>query len=439
MGRDIPGQAQPPRRIWRGRPRLPVLLLFGLVALGLVGSIMLIFSTIQAERADRAQIARMNDVMIAVRDLNRAVVNAETGQRGYFITLDPRYLAPYTAAKATYHPALARLAAQVGTAPLPRQRELLDDLRQLSAAKFAEMEETVALIQQGNVPEAHRRILTDEGQDLMERWRRAVSAMEAFEQSQMQGLRAQTEVSEAQLVPMLLFLLALIVISLALGLWQVLRAADVEAQAAQAPALEAARDRADLLAGELNHRVKNLFAVVLAIVRMSGRDSPEAAPVVARIADRIEALLKAHDVTQGAAQHRVAKLQELVETAVAPYRSDDNRCEISGPAVLLPEAHVVPLGLVLHELVTNAVKYGAWAQPGGTIAIAWTVDAATPPQLGLHWREHCSVPCPQPDAKQGFGSMLVQSAARQLQGSFERQHSAEGMSLRLQFPLVETS
>lgn len=424
--------------MWRGRPRLPVLLLFGLVALGLVGSIMLIFSTIQAERADRAQIARMNDVMMAVRDVNRAVINAETGQRGYFITLDQRYLAPYMAAKASYRPALARLEAKVGAAPLPRQRELLDDIRQLSGAKFAEMEETVALLQQGNVPEAHRRILTDEGQDLMERWRRTVSAMEVFEQGQMQSLRAQTEAGEARLVPMLLILLALIIMSLALGLWQVLRAAEAEAQAAQAPALEAARDRADLLSRELNHRVKNLFAVVLAIVRMSGRDSPDASPVITRIADRVEALLKAHEVTQGAAQHRVAKLQELVETAVAPYRSDQNLCKISGPAVLLPESQVVPLGLVLHELVTNAVKYGAWAQPGGTIAIDWAFDEATPPQLSLQWQEHCSVPCPEPDDKQGFGSLLVQSAARQLQGTFERQHSPEGMSLRLAFPLVDT-
>ncbi|HVR90635.1 MAG TPA: CHASE3 domain-containing protein [Novosphingobium sp.] len=425
-------------RMWRGRPRLPVMLLFGLVALGLVGSIMLIFATIQNERADRAQIARMNEVMTSLRDINRAVINAETGQRGYFITLDRRYLAPFTAAKASYQPALVRLEALVGDAPLPRQRDLLVDIRQLSRAKFAEMEETIALTEQGNLAEAHRRILTDEGQDLMERLRRAVTSMEAVEQAQMQSLRAQTERGEARLVPMLLFLLLLIIVSLALGLWQVLHSAGAEAQAAQAPALEAARDRADLLARELNHRVKNLFAVVLAIVRMSGRDTPEAAPAIARIADRIEALLKAHDVTQGAAQHRVAKLQELVETAIAPYRSEQNQCEISGPPVLLPEAQVVPLGLVLHELVTNAVKYGAWMQPGGKIEVQWSIDQATPPGLTLRWQEYCSVPCPEPDDKQGFGSLLVQSAARQLQGNFERNHSAAGMSLRLEFPLAES-
>lgn len=430
---------RPARPMWRGRPRLPVLLLFGLVALGLVGSIMLIFSTLRAERADRSQLARMNEVMVAVRDVNRAVINGETGQRGYFITLDRRYLAPYIAAKATFRPAMGRLEAQIGAAPLPRQRELLDDIRQLGRAKFAEMDESIALIEQGNAREAQRRILTDEGQDLMERWRRAVTEMEVLEQSQMQSLRTQTEQSEARLIPILLFLLGLIVVSLALGLWQVLHAADAEAQAAQAPALEAARDRADLLARELNHRVKNLFAVVLAIVRMSGRDAPEAAPVVTRIADRIEALVKAHDVSQGAAQHRVAKLQELVETALAPYRSDQNLCDISGPAVLLSEAQVVPLGLVLHELVTNAVKYGAWAQPGGKIAVEWNSDTSTPPVLTLTWREKCSAPCAEPDGKQGFGSLLVESAARQLQGSFERKHHKYGISLRLEFPLFEAA
>ena len=65
--------------------------------------------------------------------------------------------------------------------------------------------------------------------------------------------------------------------------------------------LAEARDRADLLARELNHRVKNLFAVILAIVQMSGKDAPEAKPVVDSIADRIHALLTAHEVTQGAA------------------------------------------------------------------------------------------------------------------------------------------
>jgi two-component sensor histidine kinase len=421
--------------MWRGRPRLPVMLMFALVALGLIGGILLIFSTIRAERADRAQIARMNDVMMAVRDLNRAVVNAETGQRGYFITLDQRYLAPFMMARASYPPALARLEAQVGTAPPPRQRELMDDLRLLSTAKFAEMQETIDLIQQGNLREANRRILTDEGQDLMERWRRAVTAMEAFEQAQMQSLRTETETNEARLVPLLLVLLALIVVSLALGLWQVLRAADAEAQAAQAPVLAAARDKADLLAGELNHRVKNLFAVVLAIVRMSGRDAPEAKPVVDRIADRIEALLKAHEVTQGAAQHRTAGLGQLVETALAPYRSDDNRCTLAGPQVALPETQVVPVGLVLHELVTNAVKYGAWAHPEGTIAVEWTRSADG--LLRIDWREHCAVPCPEPDSRQGFGSMLVESAARQLQGRFERRHEPGGISLWLEFPLAK--
>ena len=428
-------QPQSARRMWRGRPRLPVLLLFGLVALGLIGGILLIFQTLNDERADRAQLARMNDVMTALRDVNRAVINAETGQRGYFITRDRRYLQPYLAARETYPAALARLEALVGSHPLPRQRELLDEIGQLTHAKFSEMENSVVLIAGGQSDEAQRQVLTDEGQDVMERLRRAVTEMEALEYGQMQALRGQSVASEGRLIPMLLFLLALIVISLALGLWQVLRAADAEAQAAQAPALAAARDKADLLAGELNHRVKNLFAVVLAIVRMSGRDAPEAKEVVARIADRIEALLKAHEVTQGAAQHRTAQLGELVETALAPYKSDDNRCTVTGPKVALPEAQVVPVGLVLHELVTNAVKYGAWSHPEGEIAVEWTKTAEG--LLRIDWREHCAVPCPDSDNRQGFGSMLVQSAARQLQGRFERKHEPGGIDLWLEFPLAE--
>ncbi|MGH8677494.1 MAG: sensor histidine kinase [Burkholderiales bacterium] len=407
--------------------------MFGLVALGLVGSILVIFSTLRDERAERAQLARMNEVMIGLRDVNRAMINAETGQRGYLITIDNRYLGPYRLARSSYPTALRRVEALASSTADARQLELLAQVRQLSQARFAELDETVALISQGNIDDARRRILTDEGKDVMDRFRVTIYEMERFELGEMDRLRAQTAASEARIIPMLIALLALIIISLALGLWQVFRAADAELRAGQANALGEARDRADLLAGELNHRVKNLFAVVLAIVRMSGRDAPEAKPVVERIANRIDALLKAHEVTQGASLHRVAQLRDLAETAVAPYRSDEHRCTISGPPVELPEAQVVPIGLVLHELVTNAVKYGAWSDPGGSIAVHWAVADGS---LTLDWTEHCAKPCPAPDDKQGFGSLLVQSAARQLQGSFEREHSSDGMSLRLEFPLV---
>ena len=107
------------------------------------------------------------------------------------------------------------------------------------------------------------------------------------------------------------------------------------AEAAQAAVVSEARDRADLLARELNHRVKNLFAVVLAIVQMSARDRPEAKEVTDSIAQRIRALLTAHEVSQGELERPVASLRALVETFPNPI-SSNARCSRGSGSV--PEA-----------------------------------------------------------------------------------------------------
>jgi hypothetical protein len=429
------GDARPGHR-WRRGPRLSTLLLLGFVAAALLGGVALMWQTILAERSQREQAVRTNQVLLALRDISRTAVNAETGQRGYLITLDRRYLAPFVAAREQYRGNLARLREQMGQPLNPRQSELLAEIERLSDAKFAELGDTVSAIEAGNLIDARRRILTDEGQDVMERLRRAIATLEAIEVDTFNHARNQAIASEARIVPTLLTLLALIVLALGLGLLQVIRAADAEARAAGAQELALARDRADLLARELNHRVKNLLAVVLAIVKMSGRDSPEAKPTIERIAARIHALLTAHEVTQGTSERRSAHLAELVETALKPYASPENRHTIGGPPVDLPERQVVPLGLVLHELATNAVKYGAWLPPGGEIAVSWT---CTDRHLRLEWAEFHDHAAPQPagEGRRGFGSSLIDGSARQLGGTIERRFGPQGIAVLIEFPLAE--
>lgn len=424
------------RRWLPGWPRMPVLVLFTLVALGLVGGVLLILSTIRAERAERLQATRTERIVTILRDISRAATNAETGQRGYFITLDQRYLAPYVAARAQVEPLLGQLHQRVMQDEDASRQLMSDEIAVTARARFAELDETVAQIARGDMLDARRRILTDEGQRLMERLRTQVSELEALEVNELDQARSASIAAENRIVPLLSMLLGLIITGLALGLWQVFRTAEVEATAAQAEQLRAARDRADLLARELNHRVKNLFAVVLAIVRMSGRESPEGREVINRVAGRIEALTKAHAVTQGAARYRTARLGELVETALAPYRSDESRCDISGPEVDLPERAVVPVGLMLHEMATNAVKYGAWSAPGGRIAVSWQCDDGDPQVLRLTWREHCAQVLVTPeDRGQGHGSVMVDSAARQLEGAISRSFHPDGIEQELTFPL----
>lgn len=421
---------------WREGPHLRSLLLLALVGAALLGGVVLMWRTVNAERAQRAQASRTNAVLLALRDINRTATNGETGQRGYFITLDRRYLGPYLAAREQYRPNLARLHALMGDEISPRQRELLGQIDLLSQAKFAEMEETVDLIRQGGLLEARRRILTDEGQDVMERLRRAVSELERLEVTSFNSASEQATAAEARILPTLIVLLVFILITLGLGLSQVIRTADAEARAQNAAELALARDRADLLARELNHRVKNLFAVVLAIVKMTGRGNLEAKPVIDKIAERIHALLTAHDVTQGSSAHASARLEDLVTTALQPYRSDTHRSVIEGPDVSLPERLVVPLGLVLHELTTNAVKYGAWASAGGTLAVRWQRAGG---KLVLDW---CEISAEARDApvepgSSGFGSTLIEGSARQLGGTIRREFLAEGITVRIEIPLDE--
>ncbi len=406
------------------------LALFTVIAASLVGGVLLIFQTIEAERAEREQVQRTTDVLIELRNLNRAVLNAETGQRGYLITLDRRYREPFEIGREAYGPAIERLHELLDDEITPRQSTLLEEIENLVEAKFAEMEESVALLEQGQLIAARQRLLTDEGQEVMNRLRRSIGELEKAEDRLLTEAAMETARAEARVLPLLGALLALLVIAILFGYRLVGRAARAEAEAAQAVALDEARDRADLLARELNHRVKNLFAVILAIVRMSGKNAPEAKHVVDSIADRIQALFTAHEVTQGTLDKPVASLTALIETTLAPYRSNKQPAEIEGPEVMLPAKQVTPLGLVLHELTTNAVKYGCWTS-GGTLRVTWTIEDDLPK---IRWREECAGSGETP-SREGFGSLLMTSAARQLRGSIERKFTPDGAAVDITLPI----
>jgi two-component sensor histidine kinase/CHASE3 domain sensor protein len=419
-------------RHWPKLPSAPALALFTLIAVALIGGLALVFQTVELERTARVQVRKTNEILLELQNLNRAAVNAETGQRGYFITLDSRYLDPYRVGREQYRPALTRLQSLLANGATPRQQALFGDIERLSEAKFAEMDESVGMIERGELLAAQRKILTDEGQEVMDRLRRSLQEMEEIEHGVLEKAVANTAAAESRVLPLLSFLTCVLLVALALGLWQTIRAARAEAAEANAEALRRAHDRADLLARELSHRVKNLFAMILAIIRMSARNEPEAKDITDKIAKRVEALLTAQEVTQGAHHRPVADLRTLVEMTLAPYRGEASRCQIEGPDTTLPTQKVTPLGLVLHELTTNAVKYGAWNQ-GGAVTVFWQRDGAGP-ELILEWIEECPQSC-KPAGKEGFGSLLMASAARQLQGSIDRSFIASGVKVRIAFPL----
>ena len=409
--------------------------MLALVAITLLAAVTLIFATIQTERGHRAQVARTTEVLRALSDISRAAIKGESGQRGYFITGDKRYLEPYLLGKELVGPALARLDALMATGSTPRQRELHGEVKRLSRQKWNELTETIAQVERGERIDAEVRILSDEGQRMMVRLRGTIGELEAIERMLLDDASRRTEAAEARVVPLLGLLLAVMLATLAMGLWQVMRTARAEVAASQAQSLKDARDRADLIARELNHRVKNLFAMILAIVQMSAKGSPEAKPVVAKISARIHALVTAHEITQGALGRPVVNLRELVDTAIAPYCSDSEVCEVDGEDVTLSAKQAVPLGLVLHELITNAVKYGAWRGSGGTVSVCWR---RTGEGVSLVWRENgekLDQSRNEAGSREGFGSVLIRTVAQQLNGTFERDFHATGIEAKLTFPI----
>lgn len=405
--------------------------LIAITALAMVLVVVVAIRTIEAERRQREQAQSTSETISELRDISRAALSAETGQRGYLLTLDRRYLAPYFAGRDRFEPSLRRLHALVEPHATPRQTELLDQIDVLSRSRFDELGRSIALAQSADLIAARRLVLTDEGQEAMERLRRAMGEMEVIELKLLDQALADTARAEGRVLPLLGGLLGLLAISLIAAAALIARTARAEAEAAQAQVVAAARDRADLLARELNHRVKNLFAVVLAIVKLSARDAPEAKRVTDSIAQRIEALLKAHDVSQGELDRPVVSLASLVETSLAPYRSHALTATIGGPEVTLRTRSITPIGLMLHELTTNAVKYGGWSQQGGTIAVDWHLEGDT---VVLSWRESGRAITEQPQ-REGFGSMLMTSSARQLGGTIDRDYADEGAQITIRFPV----
>ncbi|MXO52134.1 histidine kinase [Erythrobacter gaetbuli] len=398
----------------------------------MIAVVYLVYQTLSSERDEREQSRLTASVLAELQQVEVAALNAETGQRGYLITLDRRYLASYEEGSEQIEPTLRRLRALLKGQTTVRQEELLDQIDALARAKFAEMERSVLLVQDGRLLDARRAVLSDEGQEAMERLRRAIEEMRLIERDILAAQAAETARLEARILPLLGGLIVLILIAILLGARLVSRAARAEAEAAQAAAVVEARDRADLLARELNHRVKNLFAVVLAIVQMSARDKPEAKPVTDSISERIRALLTAHEVSQGALETQVASLEALVDTSLAPYRSSSQTATIGGPEVLVPAKRITPLGLVFHELTTNAVKYGAWAN-GGTIDVSWE---RKDDRVVLVWKES-GVPLDGEPERQGFGSLLMNSAARQFGGSVTRDFTPDGLVVTIDLPADE--
>lgn len=160
-----------------------------------------------------------------------------------------------------------------------------------------------------------------------------------------------------------------------------------------------------LLIGELNHRIKNTLANVQAIARQSLRQSDDLPQFEASFGGRLQALARAHSILSDATWAS-APLDQLIDDQINSGTLDGERLRRNGPLVDLAPDTMLRLALTLHELGTNASKYGALSVPGGMVHLDWTLNAG---QLQLTWRETGGPKVDEP-ARNGFGTTLISAA-----------------------------
>ena len=198
--------------------------------------------------------------------------------------------------------------------------------------------------------------------------------------------------------------------------------------------IKEAEQRQHLLFDELNHRVKNTLSIVQALAQQTLRTRPDPADFTRVFADRLGSLARAHSLLTHDSW-RGAPLGEIVRTALAAFIDEGRPIRIAGDPVAIPAGTTVTLSLMLHELATNAAKYGALSVAEGRLAIEWTaVDSASSSMVDFRWQEEGG-PAVLPPKAPGFGSRLLAGSAQQLGGTYEVDYAATGFRARLTFPV----
>jgi len=161
-----------------------------------------------------------------------------------------------------------------------------------------------------------------------------------------------------------------------------------------------------LLMAELDHRVKNTLASIQSLVSHTGRSASSLAEFVAGLERRIGSMARAHSLlTQS--RWEGASISSLIHEELDAFQRNTGEISIAGANIILAPKAALSLSLALHELATNAAKYGALSVPSGRVAVSWTIDHSG--SLDLTWRE-ADGPLVAPPKRRGFGSTLIERA-----------------------------
>ena len=189
-------------------------------------------------------------------------------------------------------------------------------------------------------------------------------------------------------------------------------------------------DQRDLVNRELNHRVKNLFAVVGAVVSATLRGAPNIEQANGRVAERIAALAASHSMGLDALSTGPIQLQDIIAKVVAPHRPRGADLSVDCQSIMIVQHAITPVCMILHELATNALKYGAWAIPDGRVEVS--ARALGTSRIMLAWRETGSGPHPYGQGSGGFGLQLIEACTRQLAGKVISTSFDAGCDIRIE-------
>ena len=193
--------------------------------------------------------------------------------------------------------------------------------------------------------------------------------------------------------------------------------------------LAQAEEHLKVLIAELNHRVKNMLAVIISIVKTSFRGKNIPPDALEALIGRLRGMARGYSLLSASSWTTVG-VRDIIQTETEPFEQD--RIHVSGPNVNLQPSQALAVSMVIHELVTNAIKYGALSNTRGILEVRWN---SVGNRLALEWRERDGPEATEPE-QNGFGYVLIEGQVeQQLNGKLETKFGPEGLSLKMEFPL----
>jgi PAS domain S-box-containing protein len=191
-----------------------------------------------------------------------------------------------------------------------------------------------------------------------------------------------------------------------------------------------AEKQRELLVNELNHRVKNTLAVVQGLAQQTFKRPDVPAVATKAFESRLTALAAAHNLLTRSNWGKTS-LAELARETLEATLAHDARIHLQGPPVILKPKQAITLAMALHELCTNAIKYGALSTETGRVELHWNVSNSPEPRLTLVWRERGGPPV-EPPTRRGFGSrMVVQAISQEFDGKVTMDFPPEGLVYKI--------